>query len=120
MPWSFSVSHGAKPMRIVLDENLPRPLVRIFPGHDVMTVQSLGLAGTANGALLARLEGHYDVFVTADKNLRYQQNLEGRQLAIVELPTNRLSILSKLTAEIISTVTTAAIGSYHSVTLPRR
>ncbi len=81
-------------MRIVLDENLPRPLVRIFgPGHQVFTVQDLGLAGTANGALLAQLEGGYDVFVTADKNLRYQQNLAGRSLAIVELPTNRLSIL---------------------------
>ncbi len=53
-------------MRIVLDENLPRPLVRIFPGHQIATVQELGLAGTANGALLARLEGHHDVFITAD------------------------------------------------------
>ena len=46
---------GARPMRIVLDENLPRPLARTFgPGHQVVTVQELGLAGTANGALLAR------------------------------------------------------------------
>ena len=65
-------------MRIVLDENLPRPLLRFFdPVHHAVTVQDLGLAGTANGALLARLEGSYDVFVTADKNLRYQQNLAG-------------------------------------------
>ena len=92
-------------MRIVLDENLPRPLLRIFgPVHQVVTVQDLGLAGTANGALLAQLEGGYDVFVTADKNLRYQQNLAGRSLAIVELPTNRLSILKAMTAEIASAV----------------
>ena len=45
-------------MRIVLDENLPRNLIGIFsPGHRVATVQSLGLAGTANGALIARMEG---------------------------------------------------------------
>ncbi len=69
---SFS-SRGATLMRIVLDENLPGPLVRIFgPGHQVQTIQDLGLAGTANGALLALLEGSYDVFVTSDKDLRYQ------------------------------------------------
>ena len=90
-PWSFFVWREMKAMRIVLDENLPRPLMRIFgPGRQVVTVQELGLAGVANGALLAQLEGDHDVFVTADKNLRYQQNLAGRGMAIVELPTNRL------------------------------
>ena len=67
-------------MRIGLDENLPRPLACIFgPGHQVATVQDLGLAGTANGALLARLEGGQDVFVTADNStvsLRPQLILE--------------------------------------------
>jgi hypothetical protein len=68
-----------KLVRIVLDENVPRSLVGIFgSGHQVTTVQDLGLAGFANGAFLALLEGNYDVFVTADKNLRYQQNLAGR------------------------------------------
>ncbi len=105
-------------MRIVLDENLPRPLVRIFPGHQIATVQELGLAGTANGALLARLEGHHDVFITADKNLRYQQHLRGRILAIVELPTNRLSVLTTMTTEIVAAVTSSAPGSYTQVALP--
>ena len=100
-------------MRIVLDENLPRPLNRIFgPEHRVSTVQGLGLAGTPNGALLRRLEGDHDVFVTADKNLRYQQNLEGRRLAVVELPTNRLPILKLMFPEIVAAATTAAVGSY--------
>src|SRR5947207_1497262 len=93
-PRNSSASRGVRPMRIVLDESVPRPLVRIFgPSHYVATVQDLGLAGMANGPLLAQLEGRYDVFVTADQNLRYQQNLAGRSLAIVELPTNRLRIL---------------------------
>ena len=106
-------------MRIVLDENLPRPLVRIFgPGHQVATVQDLGFAGMANGALLAQLEGNHDVFVTADKNLRYQQNLTGRNLAIVELPTNRLPVLTTMTAAIVSAVTSAIPGSYTQVALP--
>ena len=106
-------------MRIVLDENLPRPLARIFgPGHQVATVQELGLTGTANGTLLARLEGNYDVFVTADKNLRYQQNLAGRSLAIVELPTNRFPVLKTMVAEIASAVSSATPGSYTQVAQP--
>lgn len=108
-------------MRIVLDENLPRPLARIFePGHQVMTVQGLGLSGTANGALIARLEGNHDVFVTADKNIRYQQNLTGRTLAIVELPTNRLPLLKAVTTEVVTAVLAATPGSYTVVAPPPR
>ena len=80
-------------MTIILDENLPRGLLRILASHRVTTVQKVGYAGVENGELLAKLEGVYDVFLTADKNLRYQQNLAGRQLAVVELPTNRWPVL---------------------------
>ena len=106
-------------MRIVLDEDLPRPLRRIFdPEHQVATVQELGLAGTSNGALLAQLEGGFDDFVTADKNLRYQQNLAGRTLAIVELPINRLLSLKAMSAEIIAAVASATPAPNHQVLLP--
>src|SRR5207248_3230877 len=102
-------------MRIVLDENLPKPLLKIFgPEHEVTTVQELGLAGTSNGELQAQLENEFDVFVTADKNLRYQQDVTGRRLAIVELPTNRLPILRTRLAEIALAVTTIASGSIFS------
>ena len=100
-------------MRIVLDENLPRPLKRAFAAvHVVTTVQELGLAGLTNGALLAELESHCDVFVTADKNLRYQQNLAGRTLAIVELPTNRLPLLLPMFDRIAAVVQSATSGAY--------
>jgi PIN domain-containing protein len=100
-------------MRIVLDENLPRPLKRAFAAvHVVTTVQELGLAGLTNGALLAELETHWEVFVTADKNLRYQQNLAGRTLAIVELPTNRLPLLLPLFGRIAAVVESATPGAY--------
>lgn len=106
-------------MRIVLDENLPRSLVRAFDSsHQVTTVQKLGLAGTANGALLVQLESGHDVFVTSDKNLRYQQNLTGRKLAIVELPTNRLPVLAGMLGAIASAVDAATPGSYTQVPLP--
>ena len=106
-------------MRIVLDENLPRPMGRFFgPGHQLVTVQEPDLAGTFNGALLSRLEGNHDVFVTADKNLPYQQNLKGRSLAIVAPPTNRLPILKTIAAEIESVVKSATPGSYTQVSMP--
>ena len=62
-------------MRILLDECLPRRLRRGLPGHEVRTVQELGWAGTKNGALLRRAmaEG-FEVFVTVDRNLEYQQH----------------------------------------------
>lgn len=103
-------------MRIILDENLPRPLNRIFPGHPVTTVQEQGLAGTLNGALLAQLEGAFDVFITADKNLRYQQNLSGRTLAIIELPTNRLPLLRPLFARIAAAVEAITPAAYVRIT----
>jgi Domain of unknown function (DUF5615) len=103
-------------MRIILDENLPRSLKTIFPGHTVTTVQEEGLAGTVNGALLARLEGQFDVFITADKNLRYQQNLSNRTLAILELPTNRLPLLRPLFPRIAAAVETIAPSIYVQLT----
>ena len=103
-------------MRIILDENLPKPLKRIFPGHTVTTVQEEGLAGTVNGALLAQLEGKFNVFITADKNLRYQQDLSGRTLAIVELPTNRLPLLRPLFSGIAATVESITPSAYVQIT----
>jgi predicted nuclease of predicted toxin-antitoxin system len=99
-------------MKIILDENLPKPLKDIFAGHLVSTVQEEGQAGTVNGALLALLEGMFDVFLTADRNLRYQQNLSGRTLAIIELPTNRLPLLRPLFARIVAAVESITPGEY--------
>ena len=58
-------------------------------GRYVTSVQREGHRGIENGELLARLEGHFDIFILADKNLRYQQNLRDRTIATIELPTNR-------------------------------
>lgn len=99
-------------MTIILDENLPRGLLRVFAPHVATTVQQAGYAGVKNGQLLILLEGAYDVFVTGDKNLRYQQNLTGRQLAIVELPTNRWPLLRPLESQIIAAVDGCLPASY--------
>jgi hypothetical protein len=82
----------------------------------VTTVQQAGIRGIENGALLAVLEGAFEVFVTADKNLRYQQNLTRRTLAIVELPTNRWPLLRPLLAKILKAIDGCQPSSYVTVT----
>lgn len=54
------------------------------------------MGGVKNGPLLAYAEGRFDVFVTADQNLRYQQNLRGRGIAVIVLPSNRLRVVERL------------------------
>lgn len=69
-----------------------------------------------NGDLIAALEGVWDVFVTSDRNLRYQQNLAGRSLAIVEVSTNRWPVVLTLVDSIQAAIDGATKGSYTSVT----
>lgn len=67
-------------MTILLDECVPRPLKRFLTGHSVHTAQQAGLGGYKNGQLLKAAEGAFDLLLTSDQNLRYQQNLSGRHL----------------------------------------
>ena len=83
-------------MRILIDENLPRQLKRMLSEHVVFTVQEMGWAGIRNSELLIKAEVHFDVLLTADKSLRYQQNLSGLKLAIIIFPTNRLKFVEAL------------------------
>ena len=71
-------------MRILIDECAPRALKKhlMNHGHECRTVQEAGWSGKQNGELLRLAEAAYDVFVTVDTNLRYQQNLAGRRIAI--------------------------------------
>jgi len=73
-------------MRVLFDQGTPDPLRQSLLGHEVATAYERGWSSLKNGELLdvAEREG-YEVFVTTDSNLRYQQNLAGRQLAIVVL-----------------------------------
>ncbi len=71
-------------MRVLLDECVPRRLARLFP-HQVSTVQELRLSGLDNGELLKAIEEDFDVFITVDQNLQYQQNLRNSKIAILVL-----------------------------------
>ena len=100
-------------MRILLDECLPARLRRALPGHDVHTVQSLGWAGTTNGALLRRaVAGGFSVFLTVDRNLEYQQDVPAVQLAIVALRahTNDIVDLLPLMPAVLAVLPDVALG----------
>lgn len=104
-------------MRVLLDENVPRPLVRFLVGHEVSTVQDCGLRGVHNGELLRIADESFDVFVLADKNMRYQQRIDGRNIAIIELPTNRWPLLLPLASRIAEAVDNVQPGDYMVIEL---
>jgi len=76
-------------MRVLLDECVTRDLKPEFVGHEVFTIEDAGLKGLTNGKLLAAAAGKYDVFVTVDQNLQYQQNLGTFLIGIVVLKAPR-------------------------------
>jgi predicted nuclease of predicted toxin-antitoxin system len=85
-------------MRILLDEDLPRRLCALLAGHEATTVPRCGWAGVKNGKLLALAAGQFDVFLTMDQNLEYQQNLATLPIAVlvVEAISNRMEHLTPL------------------------
>ena len=80
-------------MRILLDECVPWPMRRLLKEHTCTSVQAQGWSGIRNSDLLARAEADFDLLVTADQNIVYQQNLTGRTIAILELSTNDLRLI---------------------------
>ena len=75
-------------MNVLVDECVPFKLVRLLTGHVFTTAQQNGWGGFTNGRLLTLAEGEFDLFLTCDRNLEYQQNLKGRKIAILLLSTN--------------------------------
>ena len=104
-------------MKILLDESVPRLLKLRLPQLNISTVQEMGWAGIKNGELLRRAEELFDVLVTADQNLQFQQNLSGHKLAILVLPTNQVPLVAKLVPVIETLLTTIQPGAVVDVPL---
>jgi hypothetical protein len=100
-------------MKILLDECVPLQVRDALPDHEVTTVQRMGWGGISNGDLLDKAEREgFQVFILADKNLRYQQNLSNRRIAILELWTNHRPTLEKHFPEIRAAVEKILPGEY--------
>ncbi len=77
-------------MRILFDVNIPEPLRRYLAEHTVDTADEKGWARIRNGNLLENAERDgYEILITADQSMRYQQNMAGRQVAVIVLLSNR-------------------------------
>ncbi len=99
-------------MRILFDQGTPVPLKGHLPGHTVSTAFEMGWSNLSNGDLLAKAESQFDLMLTTDQNLRYQQNLTGRKLAAVVLPTTSWPQIQKHTSEVASAVSSTKPGGY--------
>jgi predicted nuclease of predicted toxin-antitoxin system len=88
-------------MKVLLDECVPRKLRRELAGHEVFTVTERGWSGIENGQILALAQVEFEVFLTVDQNLTYQQNLEAFNIGIILLiaRNNRLKTLLPLIPE---------------------
>ena len=99
---------------VLLDESIPRqiaePLRRV--GYEVSTVEQAGLKGLRNGDLLRAAESRFDVLLTADQGIPAQQNLRGRRIAIVALPTNRRRAVLDRAEDIVDTLRAATPGQH--------
>ena len=81
-------------MKVFLDEGVPEPLAKHLPGHDVQSVRSMGLKGTKNGKLLKAIEvAGFDAFITNDKNMEAEQQLQRRPFAILILSACNLPVI---------------------------
>lgn len=100
-------------MKVLLDESLPRELAGLLPGHDVTTVQQRGWRSKSNGELLCLAEREFNVFMTADQNLEFQQNVARFNIGVVVLAAgrNRIESYLPLLAEIAAAVERVAPGT---------
>lgn len=108
-------------MRILFDHSTPAPLRRHLRDHRVQEAVDLGWDRLVNGALLAEAErAGFDLLITADKNIRYQQNLSGRRIAIIVLGNAQWPVLQLHVDLVVAAVNAAIAGSYFEVDIPHK
>lgn len=99
-------------MRVLFDECFPRALRDDMPGDQVKTVAEMGWAGVKNGELLRRAAAQFDLLLTVDRNLEYQQNFQGVSLAVivVHAPSNDVAFLRSLMSAVLAAIGHARPG----------
>ncbi len=105
-------------MKVLLDECVPWPLHKFLLDHQCTTAQKHGWGGLTNGDLISRAEAEFDLFITSDQNIRYQQNLATRRIAILELSTNDLRRIQKAMAMLRNTVGTMIASEFRHLEIP--
>jgi predicted nuclease of predicted toxin-antitoxin system len=106
-------------MRILFDNGVPAPLRDVLQGHTIVEAIERGWDRLINGELMdaAEAEG-FEIFLTTDKNMRYQQNLQGRNIAFVVLGNQQWPTLRRYVSRVVAAVDSATPGSYSEVEIP--
>lgn len=108
-------------MRILFDNGTPNPIAQSLAGHDVAFARQIGWHELKNGELLREAEETgYDLLLTSDKNIRYQQNLSGRKIAIAILGNQQWPDVKLHLERILEAVNAANPGSYTEVEIPHK
>jgi hypothetical protein len=103
-------------MKILFDQGTPAPLRSALTAHTISTAYEMGWTDLDNGALLKAAEAAFDAMITTDKNLRYQQDLEGRRLAILILPTTSWPKIQAHLPQVIAAVDRLQAGDVRELT----
>ena len=107
-------------MKVLFDHNVPHKLRHLLIGHRICTADEMGWAELENGELITVAESSgFEVVITGDKNLSYQQNWKNRSLALIILTTNNWNIVKYDTDAVGAALETAAPGSIQIVTFKR-
>ena len=107
-------------MRVLLDNCVPAGIRRFLIGHTVTHSVTVGLADVNKGDLIKAADYNYEIFVTSDLNIRYQQKFSDRKLAIVAVATNHWPTTQTDPGKVTQAVNAATAGSYQLVTYPKQ
>jgi hypothetical protein len=106
-------------MKILFDNGAPNPIARSLIGHDVTFARKIGWHELENGELIQKAEeAGYELLLSTDKNIRYQQNLTGRKIALVVLGNSQWPMVRMHLDKIVAVVNAATPGSYAEVAIP--
>ncbi len=106
-------------MFILFDQGTPLPLRSYLPGHTVVSAFEKGWGELENGELLAAAEAEgFDVLITTDQNLRYQQNLSERSLAVIVLLTTNWPRIEKNFSLVLDAISKASVDRYIEISFP--
>ena len=106
-------------MRILLDENMPHGFRALLVGHDVFTVQWLGWGAVKNGDLLRKADGQFELLITVDRGIKYQNNFSDKKISLVTMVTkgNRMRDLSPFAPTILNRIENLTPGSVINLTV---
>ncbi|MEK7727342.1 MAG: hypothetical protein AAB354_02950, partial [candidate division KSB1 bacterium] len=105
-------------LRILIDECTPHLVKKRLPQFAIKTAQEMGWGGIKNGKLFGLAEGQFNVLISTDQNLSHQQNLTGKQLAVIILPSNKVPIVAQLLPAIEQAINIIQPGTFFEIPLP--